>query len=114
MEQEINDTSLIGYTATGATTNHIFSNILNAGLDTLFVVAAVNGDFDQTTESAEVFIDGVLLGPIATGSLTLGDWDSITFAITDPLLSTVLADGMIDVSIVNNNQVKSKCWSWYR
>ena len=75
----INDTSLIGYTATGATTNHIFNNILNAGLDTLFVVAAVNGDFDQTTESAEVFIDGVLLGPIATGSLPLGDWDFYYF-----------------------------------
>ena len=80
---------------------------MNAGLDTLFVVAAVNGDFDGTNESAEVFIDGVLLGPIATTAVTLGNWDSITFAITNPLLSTVLADGMIDVSIVNNNQVNT-------
>ena len=100
----IYDTSLIHFTTTNATTTHNF--ILSASnMDTLFVTVAVNGDFDQNIEFAEVYIDGNYLGNAGDGNITIGLYDSITFAITGSLLATVLADGQITISMVNDGQV---------
>jgi len=106
----LSDSSTVQYTSTGETTNHSF-NITNTGIDTLWVLVAVNGDYDSGIGSNEyitdVNVEGISLGTAGTQGLSLGQWDSTLFFLTGVNLTTVLADGMLNISLVNGSGVNT-------
>ena len=99
----IYDTSTIEYFTTGATTTHNF-NLTNTGFDTLFLIVAALGDFDGALPDefiTDVVVDGISFGQAAIQQLPNSDWDTTLFTITGSNLTTILADGMISIDVVN-------------
>lgn len=99
-------TSLQFYTSTGASTVHQFSG-LPIGVDTVMVTITLNGDFNGSTESAELLIEGVSFGVIPDGNVSNGTNITFTQLLTGSQLATFLADGILVVTIQNSNGVNT-------
>ena len=93
------------YNTDGATTVHNFPGLNGAGIDTLWIWVGVNGDYDNNGEDADVFVEGIFLGQVGINNLFTGTTDSSVFFLTGNNLTTVMADGQVDVNVVNDPSV---------
>jgi hypothetical protein len=92
------------FTATGQTIIHTFQN-LPSSVDSLFLGCTINGDYDGGTEYLDVYIEGILLGRMDGGATNVDI--SMTFVLSGTQLTQVLADGIVEVSMVNSSSVNT-------
>lgn len=92
------------YFTNGATTNHPFNNIPGY-VDTIYLTIVLNGDFDGNSEYASLLIDGTNLGQIVDNNLPNGTNISVNYELTGIALTNWLADGILNIEIINSSDV---------
>jgi len=85
-------------------TNHIFSNLPLLGTS-LTVEVTINGDFDGTTEFAELFIEGTFIEQIEDNNISNGTDIIKVYNFSGAIVSDWLADGTLEVTIENSIDV---------
>ncbi len=105
VEEEENFSSLITYTFSENSTEHSFAEI-SAGATELTITVTVNGDYDNGTETATIFIEGTEVDVIGTTGESNGTDITLVFSYTDPvIIGELLADGVLNVNIQNSSSV---------
>jgi hypothetical protein len=100
----VDQTSTAYYTTSGATTQHSFSNVPVTS-DTMRVIVTINGDFDDASESCSLVIEGTNIGIIPDNNAGNGTNITAQFTFTGNQLQNWLADGNLNISIVNSAYV---------
>ncbi len=93
-------TSFRAFSTSGAQTIHAFSGI-SPGLDTMILTVTLSGDFDQSGEYADIYIDGSFyqrISPFSLGS-------SRQFILSGASLQGWLSDGQIQIRVQNSSNV---------
>ncbi|PCH69915.1 MAG: hypothetical protein COC01_00325 [Bacteroidetes bacterium] len=105
--QDYDSSSNIGFVKTGDTTYHNFYTIGQA--DSLFIYVTINGDFNGTTEYADIHIEGNFYQQIYDGNGNPPNGTDVidTFIIGGANIATWLADGVLSIDIVNSIQVNT-------
>ncbi|MEO0584766.1 MAG: choice-of-anchor D domain-containing protein, partial [Bacteroidota bacterium] len=98
------DSSLIFYNLSGASTFHTFSG-LNPQVDSLQLTIILSGDFDATSEYADLIIEGTFIQQIPDNNPNNGT--DIVFSITigGAQLAAWLADNQLVVQVANSGAV---------
>jgi len=96
-------TSSARYYSSGAKTVHILTTA--SEVSSLSVTVTVNGDFSSSSEYADIYAEGVLLGTINY----FADNIDITkvFEISETLLNSLVADGEIEITVENSIEVNN-------
>ena len=95
------ETSMESWSNYAAVTDHIFTSEISPGGDGNLVVG-VAGDFNSSSEYAEIYVDGNMLGMINPNQF---EYSSKTFVIPQNELEHYLEDGTIHVSVMNSQSV---------
>lgn len=102
--QPYDSTSLQYFTNGGGSTMHSFSG-LSSLYDTLILTITLNGDFDFSSEYADLYIEGTYIDRL-DGGATNTDID-YTFTYTDSNVVNWLADEILNVNIFNSADVNA-------
>ncbi len=102
--KKIDTTSIIKYTTYNAITIHNFRN-LSPFVTGIFVKVKINGDFDQTSEYASVYFNGILIEDIFDNDVTNGTNIIKTYKISPAILQTIIQSGILEVKIQNSYEV---------
>jgi hypothetical protein len=95
------ETSMVHYTSSGAVTHHTFADLYNSISDGQLIIA-IDGDYNSSSEYADVFLDGDSIGTINPSSTGI----SVRyFTIPQADFSNYLLDGTLAVTLVNSYSV---------
>ncbi|MFC2087179.1 LamG-like jellyroll fold domain-containing protein [Bacteroidota bacterium] len=103
VSRAIEDSSIIQYLTSGATTDHTFEDIYS---DSIFLEITLNGDFTSTSEYASLYIDGEFIEQIEDDNLDNIDM-TYSYKFGGSQLSNWLVDNQITVTLVNSYAVNS-------
>ncbi len=98
------ETSQIGFNVNAALTQHTFTGI-PSNTDSLFITVTLNGDFDQTSEYASLYIDGQNMGIIPDDNLPNNTDIVVEYAFDASTFAGWIGDGNIVVGIQNTSSV---------
>lgn len=98
------DSSQVIFEVNGAITNHQFSGI-SPLTDMINLQIVLNGDFGSSTESAELYIDGDLIGQIEDGDVGDGVDVVVNYQFDAETIAPWIANGTVEVFIQNTNSV---------
>ncbi len=93
------------YTITGHNLDYLF-NGLNSS-DSVHVEVTINGDYDSSSEYADLYIDGGFIQQIVDGDPSNGTDIVTTYHFGGPSVLTWLSDGIITVTIDNSSSVNT-------
>ena len=94
------------YNTTGETTYHNFSGLGNITTDTIFITVTLNGDYTSySSEYAILNIEGTSFGQINNYNISDGTDYIASYYFTEPYISNWLADGILNVQIINSSGV---------
>ena len=97
-------TIALNYTGSGTSSNLVFDG-LSSGLDSLYLTVTINGDFDNTTEYCDLYIDGQFIQQIVDGNVTNGTNIVTTYAFGPSQVNGWVADGVVTVTLDNSAAV---------
>ncbi len=92
------------YTTTGQTFNYSFP-VSNSSADTINLTVTTNGDYDSSSEYVTLYVEGTSIGTFSSGYTNTDR--SQSFALTGSNLATWLADGVLNVTLVNSSSVNT-------
>ena len=92
------------YTSTGASTFHNFSNV-PSGTDSLRVYVTLSGDFNSSSEYAELIIDGSNQGIIDDSNPSTNIVIYRNYYYGSSIVNNWIANGIISIEIDNNSGV---------
>ncbi|GGH68554.1 PKD domain-containing protein [Phaeocystidibacter marisrubri] len=100
------DTSYQTFASSGAVTNHSFTGT-PATADSIVVTVITVGDYEQSYEYYNLYVEGSYLATTNGRTSTFGQPDTVSFVFVNPTqsLGTWLADGTLDVDVYNNSSV---------
>lgn len=100
------DTSYQTFASSGAVTNHSFTGT-PATADSIVVTVITVGDYEQSYEYYNLYVEGSYLATTNGRTSTFGQPDTVSFVFANPTqsLGTWLADGTLDVDVYNNSSV---------
>ena len=104
-EDTFDSTQTQFFTFSGASTFHSFTEI--GCSDSLYLTITLNGDFDGSSEYAELYIDGDYQGIIPDGNLSNGTDIIVNYAFGGTQVETWLADGDLDIEVDNTGSVNT-------
>jgi len=87
-------------------TTHTFENV-SSFTDSIFLEITLNGDFDNTTEFASLYVDGNFLFDIEDFGQTNGTDIIVNYAFGGSEIAPWISDGMVEVLIQNTDAVDS-------
>ena len=100
---EFDETSTVQWTTTGATTEHSFDT--GPYFADALLQVTINGDYDASSEYCTVFVEGQNIGQIDGGATST---DFITdFQLSAADMAAWTADGVVEVSLVNSDEVNT-------
>jgi len=97
-------TSTLHFYSTGATTYHNFTG-LTPNADTIVLTLTINGDYDSGSEYVTVYVDNSNIGTYQGGSTNTNL--THVFTLTGSNLATWLADGNLNIRVVNSSSVNT-------
>ena len=97
------DSSEVFYSSTN-TSNHTFTN-LSTNSNNLEIEVVINGDFDGTTESASLFIEGNFIEIMPDNGLSNGTDIVNNYMFDAATIAPWLADGTLEIDITNSSAV---------
>ncbi len=104
--EDIVESSQLAYDETNNNTTHVFNNIL-PGVDSIFLEITLNGDFDNSTEFASLYIDGNYLFQIEDLDQANGSDIIINYAFGGANVANWASDGVVEVYIENTPTVNN-------
>jgi Zn-dependent metalloprotease len=93
------------YTSTGQSLNYYFDGLTPS--DSVYLEITINGDYDSSTEYADLYIEGGFIQQINDGNQTNGTSIVTTLSFGGSNASSWLADGQINVMLDNSSEVNS-------
>ncbi|MEO1448082.1 MAG: PKD domain-containing protein, partial [Bacteroidota bacterium] len=102
--QAYDSTSTQFFTTTGERTDHTFMDV-NPNADSATLILTVNGDFDNTFEFADIFVDSIYVGTVADGNFPFGLDIVDTILLGGPDWDMAKADGVVEVWMQNTFSV---------
>jgi hypothetical protein len=100
------ETSYIAYSNTAAQTQHTFTGI-PTNADSIFVTVTINGDFDDGSEYATLYVEGQSMGIIVDNNVYNNTDIVRTYGFGYPQIAPWINDGIISVMIQNSSQVNA-------
>ncbi len=85
--------------------DNVFSYALSPSLTTVNLTVTINGDYDATTEFADLIIEGTFIETIVDGDVSNGTDIVSSYTFSGVQLATWLADGQLDVTVANSAAV---------
>ncbi|HHB78709.1 MAG TPA: choice-of-anchor D domain-containing protein, partial [Saprospiraceae bacterium] len=95
--------SMKTYSISGASTVHEFENLPD--IDSLEVIVTLNGDYDNLSEYASLYIDNTLIGAIDDGDVNNGVDIVVSYVFAGAQLENWVLDGQITVELKNTPDV---------
>ncbi len=102
--QEVSETSVMVFDQLNSFTNHVFNDI-SSGTDSLFLEITLNGDFDNISEYASLYIDGNYLFDIEDLNPTNGTDAVVNYAFGEADIASWVSDGVVEVYLENSTNV---------
>ena len=96
-------TSQAFYTSSGVSTFHTFDGVPQA--DSLFLTITLNGDFNSSSEYADLVIEGAFWEQINDGNTNTNTDVVVNYVFGGTNVQNWLADGQLDIEIDNNSAV---------
>ncbi len=106
------DSSQIAYNVVGATTTHTFNSLPNTA-DSIKLKIIINGDYDAFSERATLYLDGNYW-QILYDNNRFYQRDTLDIFIVGTQVSSLLADGILDVALYNTSSVDGGPGSFHR
>lgn len=100
----IDSTSSVTYTLTGQTTNHIFS-VPSTSADSVILTITLNGDFDSSTEYADLEIEGDFITKIPGSGAVAGTDILYTYVLSKDQINKYLNYNSLEIQIKNSSSV---------
>jgi len=97
----------------GGSCSVIFSDFLNGTLNEASVQAGVKGDFGLSSEMADIYADGILLGSVCAGGSSCEDCSAVWNGVTSFDAMSQTADGYLQLTADASSQVNDICSPGY-